>query len=208
MAKRKKPGILAEFSMRLTIAMVIVIAGCVLMGLYIYYPNQQEDIKFAGILVAGLATVYSAFYVGSRLRHQARTRAIGLSLEFMDSLHTYELTKLRVAFEEEFDSDSISPAELYAKISSDTDTHATVRFMLNRFEAIAIAIQRGVADEETLYMSLSFLVPFWMKKYQPFIEETRRRLEDPFLYICAERLASSWKSGVYFSDGMNVVENF
>jgi hypothetical protein len=200
--RRDRPiGTLASFNLRLTVAAVLALAGGAILLAYLLLPGHRDGLKFSAAAAFGLTAIYSAFYAGASIRYRNRLETIGRSADLVREVSSFELTKIRMKLERSFDQEKIPPAELYDKILADEETHATVIYMLNKFDYLASLVRLGYVDEEALYVSLNYLLPFWVKTFRPYIDERRHRKGRHSLYTDAEALAAAWNSGHLLSTG-------
>lgn len=84
------------------------------------------------------------------------------------------------------DQNGLVPFALFEKEGS-AETEA-IRIVLNEFELIAIGIDRGILDEELYRQWYRTGVLLHWKHAHPFIEELRRRTENPLIYKSFEAL--------------------
>ena len=86
----------------------------------------------------------------------------------------------------------------------------SVTTVLGQFEDMSILIQKDLLDEELLYMSLYFMIPFYYDFLKPHIEAVRTKYKAPGIFVELEKLANSWRSKKYLSSGrkaVNIVSN-
>jgi len=202
--KLPEPGTLGKWSIKLTLASVLVAVGVLIIILYFYFPQHREDLRFISATLAGLAAIYSAYYVGIGLRMRIDHDIITHSFMLLDRYHNLELVKYRTNIQKLFDSDQLPSLDITDKIKSDTELQIAVKATLNIFEHVSIAAQRGYADEVTLYDDLCVYLPWLLRNMNPYINYLRTRYNDCRLYCESDKLAGCWAAGNFISTGKKI----
>jgi hypothetical protein len=204
--EKKPAGVLAQSSVKLrfTFAMLLAAVGLLFLTAYIMLPAYRDEMKFGASLAVGLTAIYSAFYFATNFRYRNKQELVARSLDSLKDITSYDFTLIRMQLEQVFDQAKVPPAELYDRICADTTTHAPVLFLLNTFEHLAFLVRLEYVDEETLYLSLNYLLPYWVGTCKPYIDERRRRKDKRSLYTDSEALANAWTSGKLLSTGKEV----
>ena len=55
-------GTVLKFSVNVTVAAVVILAGTALCLLYIFVPDLRAELTFTAAIVGGMAVVYSSYY--------------------------------------------------------------------------------------------------------------------------------------------------
>ncbi len=186
-----------KFSVALTL-FVLAIGITVIYGLFLDY---RDIVKFGTTVLGGMAGLYAAFYVGKSLKIKVKRDALRQSLDLIHIQDTIELNKVRTLIDKELYLKEIAPSEMYKLISDDSRMNNAVITVLNQFETVALTIENGLADENMLYWSLSFRVPFYFDTLKPFVTQLRKELNCEDLFIETEKLANSWNAKKYLYSG-------
>lgn len=202
--KQRIPGLLGHVHLKVTIAAVLSVIGAALLAAFHFLPESREQWIFVTSLLAGLSAIYAAFYVAETLRQNIRLKIMHNTFELLSHVKDLELTKIRVKFETEFDHSTITPCEMYAKITSDLNLSIPVIALLNLFEGMAIAAQQGYADEAILYQDLGFLLPRTFYAFLPYIKERRVISKNDTTYCEMEKLANAWQAHKLLTTGREI----
>jgi len=80
------------------------------------------------------------------------------------------------------------------KINEDGTFRSNVTDLLNFFEEMAIAINMGVADEDTLKRSFRGLLHLYCMALEDFIKQRRSKFNNPRIFLEIENLYTRWSS--------------
>ena len=200
-------GTISQFNIKLniSIAVVLVLLGACLIYIYSQYVEYRGLMVFSSAIFAGFSTIYMAYYAGQSLRTKIENQKIHNSFEIRKFTSSIEFMRVRGFIEEEINHENIPPAEVYEKVMSNKEILFSVRTVLNNMEGVSIAIQKDYADEDTLHMSLSGVVPRVYRMYENYIKERRRLLNDSAPYCEYEKLVKAWDAGKYLSTGLPII---
>lgn len=188
--------IIINFSLALTLAIIGI--GAIIC--FVWLKEWQALLIFATALLVGLATLYSAFYIGQSLKMSLHRDALHRSVQIIDKVTSFDLTKVRT-FIYELREKEISPFELFKSVDEDKELRHAVITVLNSLEEVSIAIQTEYANEAILYKSLPFIVYKVFYTLEPYISEYRKQSNCQALYHELEILAHAWKEGKYLLTG-------
>lgn len=199
----KKNNSIGQFQVKVNVpfAVLLVILGLATVVMYIKYPDYRNILVFATSVLGGMTAVYAAFYIGQSLKIHLKRDAIRQSLDLIHVEDTIELNQVRMLIDEQLYQKEIPPSEMYNLISKDTTINNAVITVLNQFETLSVAIQKGFADEDTLLTNLGFRIPFYFKTLEPYIKELRKQLDDEDLFIETEKLSRAWNAKRYLCSG-------
>lgn len=204
--RNREPGSLINLRINIGIATILLILGGGLCWLYVENTAMRAELTFISAVIGGLAVVYSGYYMGLTLRENIRRDKLNRSFVFTEKLNSIDRASIRVFIEKELHSGEIAPADFHNKVISDHKLHPAVKSLLGLFEDISVAVQYDYVDEEAIYQSLAFLIPFTYQTFLPFIQEERRRFERPSLFCELEKLAGAWKLGKSLVTGKELPE--
>ena len=199
-------GTIHQFNVKLnfSIAMALILLGVCLIYIYSQYGQYRDLMIFSSAIFAGFSTIYLAYYAGKTLKTSIENQKIHNSFEIRKFTSSIEFMRVRAFIEEEINHEQIPPSEVYEKVMSNKEILFSVRTVLNNMEGVSIAIQKNYADEDTLFMSLSGVVPRIFRMYENYIKERRRLLNDPAPYCEYEKLVKAWGAGKYLSTGLSI----
>jgi hypothetical protein len=158
--KADEPGVLFGLWLKVTIALVLILISLVVILLHIFIPSAREEIAFATAVVGGAALVYAGYYAGVSAKFAREQAKKEHSFRILESLNRLDMAEVELLIENEVSKKDISPADLYQKIIGDIKLLGSVTTILGIWEDISIGIQFGYFDEDVLFYSLSFLVPW------------------------------------------------
>lgn len=145
------------------------------------------------MIFGGIAAIYSAYYVGARLREEVRRASVEKAVDLSKSFDDINMAEIRAFIEKEYLK--TTPEEFDNKIRENFELSRNVVKLLSAIEDISVAIQQGLADEKTLHMAISFLVERSFSCFNHFIEAERIKYDDNRIYNETEILAIAWKNG-------------
>jgi len=194
--KKKEFGVLfgISVSLKITMAVILGLVSLIVIVLYCLVDSARAELTFAVGLLGGAAMIYAAYYAGISLRVAKYEGKQQRSFEILSSLNSIVMGKVRHLIEDEVFTKKIAPAELYQKILSDLDLLSGITALLGQFEDISIGVQYGYMDEDVLFYSLGFLVPWNFEGLKHYIDEERLRTGEEKLYCETEKLANAWNS--------------
>lgn len=195
-----------QITINVTIALLVIVTGGALVTFYILYPAQKDLLVFCAAVLAGMSAIYSAFHVGQSLRMQVTRDRMHRSFELTHQFTDIDFTKIRHFIDSNVKYKQMAPEDISKKITEDENLQHAVKAALNWFEGVSIAIQKGYVEEDTLYLSLAFVIPDCFKSLQPFVRQERRICDDRLLFIELEKLVNAWTSQTYLSTGKKIKE--
>jgi len=199
----KEPSLLLRIS-KITIGILLAILGVlrrillailalIVIVLHICYPKIQKELEFTMAVTGGAAVVYAAYYAAKAFHQNAIQQKLHRSFQAITPLNNIDQASIRILVEKEIKPKNISPEQLYEKITSDHNLLTAVTTLLGLFEDISIGIQKGYYDEETLFLSISFIVPWYFEGLRPYIDEERKNYCSD-LFSEGEKLSIAWKA--------------
>jgi len=204
---RRKPGILLKVEFNFTLLALMLLTGAILVFCFFVFKQFREELTFISAIVGGLATIYAGYYVAVNVKIKIERDKVHRSFEIIHRLDVPGAVKVRWFIEKGgIDHEKDAPVDIYNKINDDFELQIAVSSILSMFENLSIAIQRGYADEVTVYLSTCVQVPYYYEKLSPYIGEIRRRYKDNTICIEFEKLARSWKSKRFLSSNKNIPE--
>jgi hypothetical protein len=195
-----------QITINVTIALLVIVTGGALVTLYILYPTQKDLLVFCAAVLAGMSAIYSAFHVGQSLRMQIARDRMHRSFELMGQFTSIDFTKLRHFIAANVNYKQMAPEEIYKKITEQGPLEQAVLSALNWFEGVSIAVQKDYVEEDTLYSSLAYVIPFYFQALKPFIDQERKHRFDNLLYIELEKLVNAWIAQTYLSTKKKIEE--
>jgi len=198
--KTKQPGVLFGLSLKITVAVLLGVVVLALILLHILMQSAKDEIEFATAVAGGAAVIYGAYYASVSLRvatKQAKTDAEEKrkleSFHVLLNMHSMRLTRLRRFIEDEVkDRNEIAPKDLHDRIVGEQRLLSAVNATFGLWEDISIGIQYGCLDEDVMFYSLAFVVPWHLEMLWAYIAE-EREIADNHMYCEMEKLATAWK---------------
>lgn len=192
--KKKETGVFAQVSFKLSVALILGCIGLVLGIVYWTLPNIRTELTFIAAILGGLAVLHTTYYMAEALKVNTYRDKLAWSFNITKELNQKGVIDIRMFLEKKIANQNIPPADFYNKIISDTEIHASTKMLLGLFEDASIAVQNGLADEESLYKSLAFLVPWAAQNFHPYIQQVRKNNNDNSIYRELDKLADAWKN--------------
>ena len=197
-----------EFKLKITWASVLVIITLALVIPFWFYPTLRPNLIYTSATIGGVATLYSAIYIGLNLRIGLRRDKMHRAIEISKEINNIELSKLRTFIIEESKHSKVAPDDLFEKIQNNKEINEALSIVLYNLEHISIAIQKGYADEEVVYMSLVYVVSYFYENFIKYIEGIRKKYEKNSIYIEFEKLANAWRKKEYIYSKKPILLNY
>ena len=185
-------GIVAEFRVRVTIAICLAVIVGALCCLFVTLPNYRDELRFLTATLGGGAVLYAGYYAGAACKVNIARDRQRSSFEILQCLNDVDMVRIRNFIEQELNGKDLTAQQVYDRIVSDAELLSRVQLLLGLFEDTSIAVQQRYVDELMLYSSLVFLVPWVFYNLQAYIKEERGR-HGNCIYSELEKLAEAWK---------------
>lgn len=195
-------GIIRSFRINITIALLLFLIGIIVILIFIFVPQWNKELIFGGSVIVAFCALYSAYYIAYGLKENIRLDSINRALEFAKRFDDARSLRLRNLMLKE--RQNLAPDELVKKIEDDEELHISLRQILALFEDSSIAIQMGIVDERTLYLSIVTLVTNFFECFEEFIKKSREQFNDKTIYREFEVLYRNWKINKSILTGKNI----
>lgn len=187
---RREPhlGTLGSISFRVTVGVPIALAALGLIAAFALFPSARTELTFCAAVIAGAAGVYSAYYGAANLRNQVELGKKRHALEFIQHWPTEQRGRERRLLRESLKPESMPAAELVEVIRKHEDLEGAARTHLNFIHAIAIAIQREIVDELTVFDYFHLIVRDTVELLNAYItaeqnDAGRREIWEPVQWL-------------------------
>ena len=201
----RRPGLLIELKLNFTVLTLVFLIGVILVCCFFFFRQYRDELTFVSAIIGGLAAIYAGYYVALTFKTTTEREKVHRSFEIMHRLDIPDFVKVRTFLDKGgIDHKKDAPEQMFKKIYEDKDLRVAVLSLLSMFENLSIAIQRGYADEITLYLSTCVQIPYYYEKLAPFIEEIRRKYNDNTVCIEYEKLARSWKNQKFIATNKTI----
>jgi len=202
---RRKPGILLKVEFNFTILALMLLAGAILVFCFFIFEQFRTQLTFSSAIIGGLAAIYAGYYVAVNIKITNEREKVHRSFEIIHRLDIPDTVRVRWFIEKgDIDPEKDASVNIYKKINEDFELQVAVTSMLSILENLSIAVQRGYADEVTIYLSTCVQVPFYYKKLSSYIGYIRGKYKNNAICIEFEKLARSWKSKRFLSSNKNI----
>lgn len=189
----KLPGELFRLAVRVNVGIPLSIISLIVILLYIIWPPIRAQLTFVTAVMGGAAVIYAGYYTGISVRLANKQAEMEHSFKVLSLLNTDFMARIEQLIEDKGTDPDVAPEKLYKKICEDRSLRIAVSTVLGLWDDISIGIRLRYFDEEVLFYSLSFLVPWHVDNLKHFIRRERERLKDCYVFWEAERLAGAWK---------------
>jgi hypothetical protein len=157
-------------------------------------PKDIVPVTAAGIAATALVYAAMSLHANQILNEQKLLQEKKqLSLNLIGEWHRPDMAKLTIlgaALRKEIKD--LRPKEVMDILTNDQEKQMAVVSMLNYMEKMAISVDVGVADEETLREFFGSIVRLNYHALKGFIEHRRTELSDATVFIKYENLARRW----------------
>lgn len=201
----RKPGILLKVKFNFTLLALMLLTGVILVFCFFIFEQFRGQLTFLSAIVGGLAAVYAGYYVAANIKITIEREKVHRSFEIIHRLDIPDAVRFRWFIEKGgIDPKRGAPKKIYNKINKNFDLQVAVTSILSMFENLSIAIQRGYADEVTVYLSTCVQVPYYYEKLSSYIGYIRGKYRNNTICIEFEKLARSWKTERFLSSNKNI----
>ena len=196
-----------RFTLNFTVFSIMLLIGAILVACYFIFPQFREQLTFISAVIGGLTAIYAGYYMAQNIKISIDRDKVHRSFEIVHRLDVPEFIEIRT-FIEKGDIDQLKdgPENMYDKIKADDKLLKAVSSVLSMFENMSISIQRGYADELTLYLSCGYIVPFYYGKLSPYIIHLRNKHKNKAIGIEFEKLGGAWGSKIFLLSGKKIPE--
>jgi len=167
----KSPGEISSFTVKLTIAVILTVLALAAILLHIFIPSWNREIEFAAVVIGGAAAVYAAYYTAISLRLSVTLTRDRNTFDLLKELNRIDVTRIRLEIKHKLSAENLTAKDVHEKILADSELLGAVNTLLGLFEDMSLAVQYDHVNEEILYYSLLFLVPWTFDTLKPFINE-------------------------------------
>jgi hypothetical protein len=193
MPKRELGGpIKFAISIKISVAVILTVLSLGVILAHVLFPTIGENLQFATAVIGGAAAIYVAYYVAISFQLNRTCERQRASFQIMTFLQDINQARIRILIENEVQPKHLSPDRIYQLIAGDEELLSAVTALLGLFEDVSVGIQKRFLDEEVLFYSLGFMVPWYFDKLRAYIDKEREL--DPFLFCETEKLRAAWKA--------------
>lgn len=189
----KKVGELIGLHIKVTIALLLSVVSLIIILLYIIRPTIRAELTFVTAVLGGSSAIYAGYYTGISVRLANKQAKMEHSFKILSLLNTDFVARIEQLIEDKGTDPDVAPQNLYKSIRDDKTLQKAVATVLGLWDDVSIGIRLGYFDEDVLFYSLSFLIPWHVENLIYFIRQERERLKDPYVLWEVERLAGAWK---------------
>lgn len=188
-----KPSIVAG----LVIAIVVLTYGYITGG----SQCQKAITFFVGAVAAG-STFLAAYFAGKAMNRSiratednAKAEKMRLSYQILQTISNSVSSETKELLMKEIEDDTpkdTGKTDQYHRIKENTELNQAVIHVLGAFEDMAIAIKRGIADEEFLKDSMIVMIDIYFRAFRGYIFGLREEHKKENLYNELEDLHNKW----------------
>jgi transcriptional accessory protein Tex/SPT6 len=182
--------------------LIALIIWAVFVAAYICLSAYRGIIVFGASSLGALSALIGAIYLArglilavqqqEDLMHQKKTENAWRYIERWNNpqYHYVKMAGVKVLKMNETEKAEI----VTVKINEDEAFRSNVTDLLNFFEEMAIAIDMGVADENTLKRAFRGLLHLYCMALQDFVKQRRTKFNNPRILLEIENLYTRWSS--------------
>ena len=173
---------------------------------YEVYPSFRDTLTFSFVALGITAGVLSAYYISRNLATTISQRNQGIqqrteelhaakvskAFEYIDSWNHPDFHPLKEKWHEIMKSVKAQPQEKVEETLEDYAKREVVIDVLNFFEGMALAISKGIADDETLRRQFRGSLLEYYLTFEEWIKKYRRDRNRPAGIKELEHLLSRW----------------
>jgi len=195
-------GQIAEIRFPVGISLILALLVCLAGLIFWCYPKLHDVLNFLGSGFAMAAGVVAAYYIGRTLQATVRQRDEALSSDKVNKAFTFIYRWNSAPFEERKHWRALleklkpqSATAIAAALRGGPERAITVD-VLNFFEEMSLAINEGLADEETLRKFFRDMLEIYYGLFGEWIHEQRTDSirPRPRVYVEFEQVAKQWQT--------------
>jgi len=147
-----------KFPVKLSVVLTILVA--IAGAIFWYCPRLHDELTFFGTAFAMAAGVLAAYYIGKTLQITVIQREEGLKAVRIEKAFSYIHRWNAAPFQDRQQwralldkMHGMTPAQIANLLQNERADRAVIVDVLNFFEEVALAVNEGLADEQTLLNS-------------------------------------------------------
>jgi hypothetical protein len=201
--KLKHVGELVEVKFPVGISLILFLMVCLGGIIFWYYPKFRDELTFFGVAFGMAGGVVAAYYIGRTLQITVNQRDELLDAERVNKAFSYIHRWNATPFDDRKHFRALmskirhfSPPEITKQLDADQADRAIVVDVMNFFEEMSIAINEGLADEETLVKFFRGMLELYYQRFSDWIEMLRidgGGHPRPRVYIQVEAVVKRWQ---------------
>jgi hypothetical protein len=186
-------GTIGTSSLHVTVGIPIALLAIVLMVAFAAFSSARTELAFCAAVVAGAAGVYSAYSGAANLRGQVELAKKRHALEFIQHWPTEQRARERGLLRKRLQPDTMAPEELVRIVREHEELEGAARTHLNFIHAIAIAIQRDIVDEPTVFDYFHLIVRDTVNLLEAYIDAEQRGSAQEAIWAPVLWIDRSWR---------------
>ena len=137
--------------------------------------------------------MYSAYSGAANLRSQVELARKRNALEFIQHWPTEQRARERRLLREKLKPDTMPPDKLVRIVRQHEDLEGAARSHLNFIHAIAIAVQREIVDEVTVFDYFHLIVRDTVKLLDAYVDAEQRSAGQQAIWAPVQWLDQRWR---------------
>jgi uncharacterized membrane protein len=197
-----RPGHFGDIKFPVTASVLLSLVVILAAWIYATHPEWHPTMEFLSLGFVMIATVLSAYYIGQELQITINQRAealrserISRSFVYIDAWDHPYLSKTKQIVRDlikSMHSGKNDAQWIIDEIEKEKDKESSVWDILNFFEGFSLAINQGIADDETLRRCFRGTLIDNYLTFEGLIKQKRAVRNRPQLYAELEVVAKAW----------------
>lgn len=190
-----------EGTYRITVLGVLLFFLALYIFLYWKVDDAHETLNDVYAAIGGAAVIYAAYATGAAVMDNARRHKADRTFEMLDRYNDLASVEVRQFLRENIEGKKFTTESMlkFLQNKKNKESYARIMSLLGFFEDMAIAVDEDYVDEDLLYRSLGYMVPWTFDLLRPFISEFRQHAsqtnhghDTDALFEEVERLRNRW----------------
>ena len=200
--KRLETPIQLRITLPPKLIVIMLIVWGAFVAAFIFFSAHRGIIIFGASSLGALSALAGAIYLARGLILTAqqqedamRQRKIENAWQYLERWNNPQYHYVKMAGVKVIRiNETEKPEAVTAKINEDETFRSNVADLLNFFEEIAIGVSMGAVNEDPLKRAFRGLLNLYCMALQDFIEERRKKFNNPRIYNEIENLHKRWSS--------------
>lgn len=193
--------VIIKFPIGISVALTILV---LLSGIIFWcYPKFRDELTFFGIAFGMAGGVIAAYYIGQTLKITVQQRDEQLDADRINTAFSYIHRWNAAPFDDRhkfralmYEVKSMPPKEVTAHVEGDHEAKSVVTDVMNFFEEMSLAINEGLADDETARKFFNNMLEYYYQRFADWIHMLRTDgggSPRPSVYIQLENVIGRWR---------------
>ncbi len=199
----KPVGELVQIKFPIGVSLILFVLVCLGGVIFWYYPKYRDELTFFGVAFGMAGGVVAAYYIGKTLQITVAQRDEALDADKINKAFSYIHRWNAAPFDERKQFRAflnkikpLSPSDITKILEAEHAERSIVVDVMNFFEEMSLAVNEGLADEDTLLKFFRDMLEWYYHRFSDWIGKLRTDgggHPRPRVYIQLEQVVKRWQ---------------